>query len=194
MSSISITKEALANALVSLLSEQPLNKISIKDITDFCNISRNTFYYHFKDKYELINWIFYTDMQEQVDYFKNPAKLNESFVNVCKVLYANRKFYLACFQYTGQNSLYEYIFDYYYGLWKINLGDTQCSSSRPSQKISEAELNIMAKMKTHSMLGMITDWVRDGMRDNYMTYFEQMRSILEREVNPFTDSTNIHHE
>lgn len=179
MSTISITKEALANAFIALLQEEPLSKISIKDITDYCNISRNTFYYHFKDKYELINWIFYSTMSDNVDSFTDPSKLNESFVEVCKLLYANRKFYLACFQYTGQNSLYEYMFDFYYRLWKVNLSMLKTS---PSKRMSEDELNIMAKMKTHSMLGMLTDWIRDGMRDNYMIYFEQMRSVLNKEA------------
>ena len=109
MSNNMITKDALGKALKVLLEKKPLSKISVKDITEYCNISRNTFYYHFKDKYELINWIFYTDMLENVNSFNDPSKLTNSFVNVCKCLYANRKFYLACFQYIGQNSLYEYL-------------------------------------------------------------------------------------
>ena len=57
-----ITKETFARALQELLEERPLTKISVKDITEQCELSRNAFYYHFKDKYELINWIFYDDM------------------------------------------------------------------------------------------------------------------------------------
>ena len=85
MSNNRITKEALASALKKLLEQQPLSKISVKYITDYCDISRNTFYYHFKDKYELINWIFYTDMLENVNTFNDPSKLTESFVKVCKI-------------------------------------------------------------------------------------------------------------
>ena len=80
MASNAITKEALANALKNLLKQKSLSKISVKDITDYCNISRNTFYYHFKDKYELINWIFRTDMLTNVNTFDDPSKLTESFV------------------------------------------------------------------------------------------------------------------
>ena len=128
MSNNSITKEALATALKKLLEQQPLSKISVKHITDYCNISRNTFYYHFKDKYELINWMFYTDMLENVNSFNDPSKLTESFVKVCKALYAERKFYFACFQYVGQNSLFESLYEIYYELWKINIdmGYSEC--------------------------------------------------------------------
>ena len=62
-----ITKETFAKALKELLQERPLTKISVKDITEQCELSRNAFYYHFKDKYELINWIFYDDMIRNVN-------------------------------------------------------------------------------------------------------------------------------
>ena len=178
MSNNSITKEALATALKKLLEQQPLSKISVKHITDYCNISRNTFYYHFKDKYELINWMFYTDMLENVNSFNNPSKLTESFVKVCKALYAERKFYFACFQYVGQNSLFESLYEIYYELWKINIdmGYSECGF-----KLSESELSLMAKLKAHALVGIIKDWVDEGMHDNYMKYFEQIREILDSE-------------
>lgn len=182
MSNNMITKDALGKALKVLLEKKPLSKISVKDITEYCNISRNTFYYHFKDKYELINWIFYTDMLENVNSFNDPSKLTNSFVNVCKCLYANRKFYLACFQYIGQNSLYEYLNEFYYKLWRINI-DVRYTES--GFKLTETELHLMAKMKAHSLVGIISDWVKDGMHDNYMSYFEQVHAVLEFEASGY---------
>ena len=182
MSNNMITKDALGKALKVLLEKKPLSKISVKDITEYCNISRNTFYYHFKDKYELINWIFYTDMLENVNSFNDPSKLTNSFVNVCKCLYANRKFYLACFQYIGQSSLYEYLNEFYYELWRINI-DVRYTES--GFKLTETELHLMAKMKAHSLVGIISDWVKDGMHDNYMSYFEQVHAVLEFEASGY---------
>ena len=43
------TKTAIKAAFIRLLNERPLNKISVKSIVDICNISRNTFYYHYQD-------------------------------------------------------------------------------------------------------------------------------------------------
>ena len=48
-------------------------------------------------------------------------------------------------------------------------------------KLTEDELNLMAKLKAHALVGIISDWVRDGMHDNYMNYFEQIHDILEFE-------------
>ncbi len=173
-----ITKETFAKALKELLQERPLTKISVKDITEQCELSRNAFYYHFKDKYELINWIFYDDMIRNVNSFDDPSKLTDSFVNVCKCLYKEREFYFACFQYVGQNSLFETLHGMYYELWKMNLETRYMQSN---VQLSEEELDLMAKLNAYALVGIITDWVKKGMHNNYMSYFERVRSLLDTE-------------
>ena len=61
MSESLITKKAIATALKSLILEKPFDKISIADLTKACGLNRQTFYYHFQDKYELLTWIYYTE-------------------------------------------------------------------------------------------------------------------------------------
>ena len=53
-----LTKKALAEALKNRLSKTTLKNITIKDLTDDCGLNRQTFYYHFSDIYELMEWIF----------------------------------------------------------------------------------------------------------------------------------------
>lgn len=51
-----VTKRALEASLKHLLLQKPLNKITINDIAEDCGINRMTFYYHFKDIYDLVEW------------------------------------------------------------------------------------------------------------------------------------------
>ena len=51
-----VTKRALVASLKNQLLKKPLDKVTISDITDDCGISRMTFYYHFKDIYDLVEW------------------------------------------------------------------------------------------------------------------------------------------
>jgi len=53
-----ITKRTLAAPLKELMNEEALPKITVGDICDHCGITRKSFYYHFKDKFDLVNWIF----------------------------------------------------------------------------------------------------------------------------------------
>ena len=52
------TKHAIKEALVRLLDDRPFDKISVRDLVDECGISRNTFYYHYHDVYEVLEDIF----------------------------------------------------------------------------------------------------------------------------------------
>ena len=51
------TKRALEASLKKLLLQKPLDKITIQDLTTDCGISRMAFYYHFKDIYDLVEWV-----------------------------------------------------------------------------------------------------------------------------------------
>ena len=51
-----MTKYALEESLKKLMLQKPLDKITINDLTTDCGISRMTFYYHFKDIYDLTEW------------------------------------------------------------------------------------------------------------------------------------------
>lgn len=61
-----ITKKALAQTMKELMAKQPFSKISVGDICDACGMSRKSFYYHFRDKYDLVNWIFDTEFLQSI--------------------------------------------------------------------------------------------------------------------------------
>ena len=58
MADSNVTKRALAEGLKQLMERRPFAKISVGDICESCNMNRKSFYYHFRDKYDLVNWIF----------------------------------------------------------------------------------------------------------------------------------------
>ena len=62
MSNSDFTKFMIARGLKQLLETKSFLDISVGDIAQHCKISRNTFYYHFRDKYDVISWVFYTEI------------------------------------------------------------------------------------------------------------------------------------
>lgn len=99
-----ITKRALASSLKELMKTQPLTKISVGDICEKCGMNRKSFYYHFCDKYDLVNWIFDTEFSEirsRPDHIAN-------FEEICEYFYSDREFYRSALQITGQNSFRDY--------------------------------------------------------------------------------------
>ena len=58
VSNTNLTKKELAESLKRLASERLFEHITVGDIVKECGVNRQTFYYHFTDKYELLDWIY----------------------------------------------------------------------------------------------------------------------------------------
>ncbi len=98
-----LTEQALATAMKKLLSQMPLSKISVKDLTDECHINRKTYYYHFKDKYDLIHWIFLDEFYRRLDY--DEIHTIWDFLEPLSIyFYENKTYYKSVFEYKGQNN------------------------------------------------------------------------------------------
>ena len=103
MAESNLTKQALAAALKDLMREQPFEKISVAQISQHCGMNRKSFYYHFQDKYALVNWIFDTEFvaaaREQ-----DPVDQWDFLQNISNYFYENRAFYRKALIIQGQNS------------------------------------------------------------------------------------------
>lgn len=119
-----ITKQAIAAAMKTLMAQKPLAKISVGNIVEECGINRNSFYYHFRDKYDLINWIFYTEITQDVQ-TKNAmhASHHEIVAYILGYLYENKSFYQNALSATGQDSFAEYFLELLKDVVKVRAGN-----------------------------------------------------------------------
>ena len=102
-----ITKRALAAALKELMREMPVSKISVGNICERCEMNRKSFYYHFRDKYDLVNWIYDTEFITVMQR-KTIGSVWEFLEELCRYFYENRDFYRKALQIRGQNSFEEH--------------------------------------------------------------------------------------
>ena len=93
MSKSLITKNALAASLKSLITENNFDKVTIADITDNIGLNRQTFYYHFADKQELLYWI-YDNEAFTLTCDLNMENWGEKFNDFLKLLRRDRLFYI----------------------------------------------------------------------------------------------------
>lgn len=115
MADSNITKRALATSLKELMIEQPFDKINVAQICERCNMNRKSFYYHFKDKYDLVNWIFDTEFIELIKHENLSAGYTEHWAFIeknCRYFYQNHSFYRKALQIKGQNSFSDHFQEY----------------------------------------------------------------------------------
>lgn len=111
MADSNITKRALAAALKELMDEMPFEKINVAQICERCGMNRKSFYYHFKDKNDLVNWIFDADFLTFTRVLTNEINFNvrmEVLKEICCYFYDNRKFYCKALRIEGQNAFSEH--------------------------------------------------------------------------------------
>lgn len=112
MPSSIITKKKIAKAFKTVLITKDFDKVSVKDIMAEARMRRQTFYSHFLDKYELTEWIFKTELQEQIidnlNYISGLGLLHE----ICYFFNQNKTFYRQLFAIHTQNDFLSYFQDY----------------------------------------------------------------------------------
>lgn len=113
------TKKAFGDALKELLKTQPFEKVTVSSICEQANMKRTSFYYHFLDKYDLVNWIFDTEFEAflkeafQVDAL-DPQNVPDSMTiwnlirTTAEYFYQNAAFYQNIIAFTGQNSFLDH--------------------------------------------------------------------------------------
>lgn len=107
MSTKEMTKTMFADALVELLHSVPFKKMTVKMLADHCRVPRQTFYYHFHDKFELVNWIYSSDLEKVMSENSSESWSTVTYLFFQK-LNEKRAFYKKVLIDSGQNSLLEH--------------------------------------------------------------------------------------
>ena len=94
----------LANSLKALAVREPFEKITIKKITDGAGVIRVTFYNHFQDKYELLEWIMRTEILDPVRILMQNEMFREAIVLIFTNMQKEKEFYTHVARMEGQNS------------------------------------------------------------------------------------------
>lgn len=167
MSDSNITKKALANALKELMTEKSFEKISVSDICDRCGMNRKSFYYHFKDKYDLVNWIFYTDFIRNMK-FDSYDKGWDVVSDLCRHFYKEKAFYRAAFKIEGQNSFKDYVLETLEPITRYFIDG--------SEMIIDDEEFFMTFLGD-AFLSAIMRWLREGMQLAPEEFVGKLRSL-----------------
>ena len=103
MADSNITKRTLASALKELMESTQFTKITVSDICAKCNMNRKSFYYHFKDKFDLVNWIFDVEYLSHIQLGVDLIGW-DSVLHLCDYFCKNKDFYRKVMKVEDQNS------------------------------------------------------------------------------------------
>lgn len=184
-----MTKYALEESLKKLMLQKPLDKITINDLTTDCGISRMTFYYHFKDIYDLTEWACLEDASRALEGKKTYGDWQEGLTQIFEAVLENKPFIMNVYHCVSreqiENYLYRLTFDLIEGV---------VEEKAAGQSICEDEKQFIANFYKYGFVGIMLDWIKQGMRTDYHEIVEQMAVTLKGNVANSIDNFAKKHE
>lgn len=168
MADSNVTKNALASAIRRLMKDHGFEKISVSEICKECGMNRKSFYYHFKDKYDLVNWIFYVDFLAKLQIASYESGW-DALEDLCEKFYEDRDFYLEALKIEGQNSFHDYVIDTLRPLISYFTDDMFKNSS---------EMDFFYVFFADAFLHAITRWLQSGTKIKPYEFVENLRTIF----------------
>ena len=108
--SMNHTKQIIEDSLKKLMLQKPLDKITIRDLTEDCGISRMTFYYHFKDIYDLVEWSCIADATRALEGKKTYDTWSEGLLQIFEAVYENKPFILNAYRCISRDQIESFLF------------------------------------------------------------------------------------
>lgn len=164
-----ITKHALEESLKRLLLKKPLTKITINDLTTDCGISRMTFYYHFKDIYDLVEWACLEESTRALQGKKTYSTWQEGLLQIFEAVYENKPFIINAYNAVSREQIENFLFQLTHDLI-MGVVEEQARST----SLTQEQKSFIADFYKYSFVGIMLDWIRQGMKSDYTDIWKNM--------------------
>lgn len=169
---MNLTKKALKESFLRLLSERPLSQITVKDVVEDCGVNRNTFYYYFDGIPALIEDTVMEDAQALIQAYPTVQKLEDCLRAVIQSALEKKRAVLHIY-----NSVSREIYEQY--LWQVcdYVIDSYVTTVLKGRRVSEDDLCIIKKYLSSLGFGIVSGWLRSGMTDDVAAMLTRLSQI-----------------
>lgn len=168
-----ITKRALEASLKNLLLQKPLNKITVGDIANDCGINRMTFYYHFKDIYDLIEWSCVEDATKALEGKKTYDTWQEGFLNIFNAVLDNKPFIMNVYRSVSREQIEMYLYKLTY-----NLLIDVVNEKSVGMAVSDEDKKFIADFYKYAFVGIMLNWIRNDMKEEPKQIVDRLSVLI----------------
>ena len=167
------TKAALEVSLKKLLLQKPIDKITINDLTVDCGISRMSFYYHFKDIYDLVEWVCVEDGKRALQDKKTYDTWQEGLEQIFEAVLENKPFILNVYRSVSRDKVESYLYKLTYNLI-ADVVNEKCAES----KLAEEDKAFIAGFYKYGFVGIMLEWIDHRMKADYKEIVRKISIML----------------
>lgn len=173
----------LADSLKQFMVTKALNKISVYEIAKDCGVNRQTFYYHFHDIFDLLEWMFREEARSLIKDRGGSLSLSEGLLCLLEYIRKNEALCLCTLHSLGHKHLRNF---FYEGINHVIL--SMVNKYSVDLNVSDKHKIFIAHFYTVSFAGFIENWLQEGLKDDpdeivrlcEVTMYGNIRGALER--------------
>lgn len=187
-----MTQRLIAQALKTLMSEKSLDKITIQDIADRCGIKRQTFYYHFSDIYDALEWLYEEETVSILQQFSSVDDWEAPALYILHYMKENSAACLNALNSMGNKQIRKFFFQDFYTIYHnafLNL--------TAGYDLDPKLVDFFARMTVYAFEGSAINWLDEGMKyspEELVTmvgiYLDGMVNILIHQEHNYFDFNN----
>ena len=172
-----MTKRALEASLKELLHHKPLDKITVSDLTDHCGVNRMTFYYHFKDIYDLVEWCCEEDAARALAGQKTYDTWQQGFLQILEALRKDKAFFTSVYRSISREQLENYLYRLTYDLMMGVVEERAAGMTvRPEDK------EFIANFYKFAFVGLTLDWIKNDMKGDSQLLVDRLELVIHGNV------------
>lgn len=158
MSSLT-TKKAIAYTFKDLLKEKSFSKITVNDIAKRCDINRQTFYYHFQDIRDLVEWICIEEVDRILDMGNEYETWEEKFLSIFNLMEDEKVFIINIYHSVSVEVLRKNISRLVYPIIYDEI-------SRMAKSLNEEDKVFITNFYKYSFVSIVLNWIENNMNEN----------------------------
>lgn len=177
------TKRALEASLKNLLLKKPLDKITINDIAEDCGINRMTFYYHFKDIYDLVEWSCVEDAAKALEGKKTYDTWQQGFLQIFEAVLANKPFIMNVYHSVSREQVEIYLYRLTYDLM-IGVVEEKAGG----MAVRDEDKKFIADFYKFAFVGLMLDWIKKDMREGPQIIIDRLALLVHGNISSALES------
>lgn len=171
------TKDELARILKNQLRTHSLDKITVKSIVEECGVNRQTFYYHFEDMNDLFKWTFGEDLRKTISENRQYNNWQAGCLATMDYLRENRDIV-----YNVINSIDRRTLELSLQQGADWIMTRVVNELAKEMNVSEDDKQFIVVFYRVIFIGLITDWVERGMKENPQEMIDKLTNVTQGNI------------
>ena len=176
-----LTKMAIVKAFEELARVKNVDRITVKEITDKCQISWNTFYYHFKDIYDVLEEMLNQRVEQMIETLELNMQSGNSVQDTrragMRYILDNRELFFNLYQSAGVQEVKMYL-----DKSSSVLGHYLIDRLSEGMNVSERDKDLIISFYQYAHAGMMAEWLEKGMKDDLEERMNRMDVLFEGDI------------